>query len=179
MEADELDLLCLEEKSGELETRFKLLGCRGDWGIEFDLRGVLRADTLTRSFEESFFRGGGALIASLRALRVAFMTSVANIDLSFADNCSPFPCLFSSAKATFIPLVLAGTAFPLLPLGAAEDFVIGFEESGALILGNKSSFSVEAVVGVQVDVELTAARIESATAWKEAIIIQNTIFRCY
>jgi hypothetical protein len=171
VEADEFDLLGLEEKSGELETRFKLLGCRGVWGIEFDLRRVLRADALTRSFEVSFFRGGGALMASLRDLRVALMTSVANIDLSFADNFSP--SLFSSANTTFFPLVLAAGAFPPFALATIVDFEAGFVVLGSVIFGNKRSFNNVTFAGVQVDVEPTAARIESTRIWKTAIMIHT------
>ena len=75
---------------GELTTRFKDRGCRGDCGIEFDRLRALFAEALTKSLEDSFRRkDAGALIASLRDLRVALMTSVARIDLSFAESWSP------------------------------------------------------------------------------------------
>lgn len=185
IDADELDLLCRFEISGELETRFRLRGCNGDMGIESERRRALRAEAFTRSLEESFFRVAGALIASVRALSVALMTSVASIDLSFADSCSPSPCLFSwSAHSTF-PLGFAGGAFTLFPLAAAVgfdvDFAIDFEAvgSGIIDFGNKRSESMVAVVGVQVDVELTAARIESAVPCKEVITIQKNTLPCY
>ena len=175
IEADEADLLCLEDISGELDTRFRLRGCKGDRGIEFDLRRALRADALIRSFERSFFRGAGALIASLRALRVALMTSVARIDRSFADKCSPSPCLPSPVNTSFFPLGFGGPDFT--PFLEAVVFAVGFAIPGsAVIFGNNRSLSIVAVVGVQVDVELTAARIESAVAFEGAIIIQNTIY---
>ena len=47
------------------------------------------------------------------------------------------------------------------------------------VLGSKRSLSSVAVAGVQVDIELTAARIESAVAWREAITIQNTGYGTY
>ena len=90
-EADEEDLLCRVDMLGELDTRLRERGCNEDRGNEFDRRRVLRADAFTRSFEDACRHTGpcvGALIASLRALRVALMTSVANTDLSFGDNWS-------------------------------------------------------------------------------------------
>ena len=58
------------------------------------------------------------------------------------------------------------------------DFAIDFEAVGSGItdFGNKRSESTVAVVGVQVDVELTAARIESAVACEEVITIQKKHF---
>jgi hypothetical protein len=111
------------------------------------------------------------------------MTSVANMDLSFGDNWFSSLCsfLFScSANETFLPLVFAAVDFAFddsadfagfleFPTGAL-DTVLGF--------GNSSSLSIVAVAGVQVDVELTAARIESAVAWSDAMMIQSTERRC-
>jgi hypothetical protein len=145
-------------------------------GIEFERLSAFRAEAFTISFEESFFRDAGALIASLRDLSVALITSVANIDLSFADSCSPSPCLLSSVNETLLPFRFAGAPFTLFPFAAVVDLIEDFKTgaSGATGFGNKRSLSNVAVVGVQVDVELTAARIESAVACKEAIMIQNT-----
>jgi hypothetical protein len=97
------------------------------------------------------------------------MTSVANIDLSFGDNCfSLYSFLFSfSANETFLPRVLAAVGFA--GLDDSADFVgfLVFPTGGfgtAAVFGNRRSLSIVAVAGVQVDVELTAARIESAVA---------------
>jgi hypothetical protein len=49
-------------------------------------------------------------------------------------------------------------------------------------LGSKRSLSCVTVPGVQADVEVTAARIESAVAGREAITIKNTEYghvQCY
>jgi len=86
-EAVDEDLLVLVVIVGELETRFRDRGCSGDCGVELDRRSVLRAEAFTRSFDDSFFLNPtGVLIASVRDLRVALITSVANIDLSFGDK---------------------------------------------------------------------------------------------
>lgn len=72
---------------GELETRLRERGWRGDWGMELERRRVLRADALTRSFADSLrLTGAGVFIASVRAFRVAFMTSVARIERSFGQR---------------------------------------------------------------------------------------------
>jgi len=135
-----------------------------------------------RSLEDACRRAGpraGALMASLRDLSVALMTSVANIDLSFSDNWFSSLCsfLFScSANETFLPLVFAPVGFALVD---SADFV-GFLEfpngafNTAVGFGNRSSLSIVTVAGVQVDVELTAARIESTVAWSDAMMIQST-----
>jgi hypothetical protein len=122
-------------------------------------------------------------MASLRDLSVALMTSVANIDLSLGDNWFSSLCsfLFScSANETFLPLVFAAAGFAL---DDSADFVGLLEfPTGALNtvlgFGNRSSLSIVAVAGVQVEVELTAARIESAVAWSDAMMIQGTERRC-
>ncbi len=71
-----------------------------------------------------------------------------------------------------------GGAFVVFDLPATADFVEVFEitGTGTVTFGNKRSLSIVAVVGVQVDVDCTAARIESVEACKEAIMIQNTIY---
>lgn len=68
---------------GKLKTRFKARGCRGDCGNEFDLRSVFRVDPSPKFLETSVgCKRAGALALLLRALRAAFITSVARIDLS-------------------------------------------------------------------------------------------------
>jgi hypothetical protein len=125
--------------------------------------------------EESFFdEAAGDLIASLRALSVALITSVANIDRSFGDNWFPCSCAFSFSA--FLTRGFAGVFIPFPP-GVFEAFsgtatVAVFEPFD---FGSKRSFRIVAVAGEQVDVDATAARIESAVACKEAIIKQNTI----
>jgi hypothetical protein len=176
VEEDEDDLLDRVDTEGELETRFKDLGCNGDWGIEFDRRSALRAEALIKSLADSFLRtGAGDLIASVRALSVALMTSVASSDRSFGDKCSSesvFPCstLPFRGFAVGVLVVLALDVSADLPdfLEMACVLVIG-----ALGFGNKSSLSIVAIAGVQVDVEPIAARTESADSCKEAIMIQN------
>lgn len=63
----------------------------------------------------------------------------------------------------------------------ATDFVDFFELPCAVVVwildfGNKRSLSIVAVAGVQVDVEDTAARIESAVAWSEAIMKTEHVY---
>ena len=105
------------------------------------------------------------------------MTSVARVNLSFTDNCGPSPCLFSSTDKAFFPLDFAGAIFPLFPWTAAVDFEGFFRAPvfGALLFGSKRSVSVVTVVCEHVDVEPTASRIESAVAWKETMMIENTL----
>lgn len=92
MEDNDGDRLGFIDMFGELDIRLRDRGCKGDCGIEFDRRSVLRAEALSKSLEDSFARMGlGALMASVRALRVPLMTSVASIDRSFGDNCPSHP----------------------------------------------------------------------------------------
>jgi hypothetical protein len=89
IEADEEDLLSRVDMLGELVTRFRDRGCKGDCGTEFDRLSAFLAEAFIRSFEEPCRRigpGAGDFMASLRVLRVALIISVANIDLSFGDN---------------------------------------------------------------------------------------------
>lgn len=75
------DMLC------ELEIRLRGRGCAGAIGAELDRRIALRAEALTRSFEDGFCCDDCvAFMASVRALSVPFITSVARIALSFGDN---------------------------------------------------------------------------------------------
>lgn len=173
IEAEDEDLLGLEEILGEVDTRFNDLGCNGDCGAEFDRWSGFRVVDFIRSLEDACRRTGpaaGALIASPRDLSVALMTSVASIDLSFGDNWFSSLISFlssSAANETFLPLVFAGAGFVVLEVIA--DFV-GFLVVPAGIFGigasfgNKRSLSIVDVAGVQVVVELTAARTESADA---------------
>jgi hypothetical protein len=68
---------------------------------------------------------------------------------------------------------------PLFDFAAAAD-IVGFLELTVVVVfapsifGNKRSLSIAAVAGVQVDVELTAARIEAAVACRESMMIQDT-----
>ena len=180
MEAEEEDLLCLDDMSGELETRFRERGCNGDWGMEIDRRSVFLADDLTKSFEDACLRtgaGAGALIASLRDLRVAFMTSVARIDLSFGDNCSPSSWISVSTTVFFV-LVFAAGVLAVFVFGAVAAFV-GFFAIVPVVFwpsdfGSKSSLSIVTVAGVHVDAERTAVRIESAVICEEAMMIRIT-----
>lgn len=89
MEAEEEDLLSRVDMLGELDIRFRDRGCNGDGGNEFDRRSAFLAEALIRSFEDPCLRIGlaaGALMASLRVLRVELIISVANIDLSLGDK---------------------------------------------------------------------------------------------
>jgi len=160
---------------GELETRFKVRGCCGDWGIEIDLLSPLRAEFLTMSLEDSFRRtGAGALIASVRDFRVALITSVASIDLSFGDRCSSSCSREFSCSAFFVRDLTGGfVAFDFTPEAVLfKTFERpGTLESFGIAFGNKRSLRVVAVAGVQVDVEPTDARTASVAACNEAIMI--------
>jgi hypothetical protein len=76
--------------------------------------------------------------------------------------------------------------FFLPPLGVLPGFdfaaaadIVGFLELvvvvvfGPSLFGNNKSLSIVTVAGVQVDVELTAARIEAAVACRESMMIQG------
>ena len=173
IEAEDEDLLGLEDMLGEVDTLFSDLGCNGDCGAEFERMSGLRAVPLMRSREDACRRTEldvGAFMTSLRDLSVALMTSVAKIDLSFGDNwlASLNSVLSSfSANETFLPLVFATADF--VALDDSADFA-GFFEFPArglgtiVIFGNRRSLSIVAVAGVHVVVEPTAARIESAVS---------------
>jgi hypothetical protein len=68
---------------------------------------------------------------------------------------------------------------PVFDFAAAAD-VVDFLELvvvvvfGPSVFGSNRSLSIVAVAGVQVDVELTAARIEAAVACRESMMIQGT-----
>lgn len=170
IDAEEDDLLSRPDMLGELDTRFRDRACEGDCGNEFERRRACLAEALTKSFEYPCRLAGaamGALIASLRDFRVTFMTSVANIDFSRDDNCSPPSCVLSSSTTAFLNFVEG--VFPVLCFANVADLGALFVAAIDLIfwlvfVGNKSSLSVVAVAGVQVDVEQIAARIESAVA---------------
>jgi hypothetical protein len=88
-DAEEEDRFSLVAMLGELRTRLRDRACSGDGGNELDLRSPLLVVDLTKSFPGTGRWIGvedWALIASLRLLSVAFMTSVAKIDLSFGDK---------------------------------------------------------------------------------------------
>lgn len=173
IEAEDEDLLGLEDMLGEVDTLFSDLGCNGDCGAEFERMSGLRAVPLMRSREDACRRtelDDGAFIASLRDLSVALIISVAKIDLSFGDNwlSSLDSVLFSfSANETFLPLVFAPVGFVALDDSADFDGFFEFPAKGlgAIgVFGNRRSLSIVAVAGVHVVVELTAARIESAVS---------------
>lgn len=178
MEAEEEDLWDLAEIFGKVATRTSVLGANGDLGssTEFDLRSALRVVALTKSLDDSLRRtGGGALIASVRALRVALMTSVANIDRSLGDKYSS-SYVFSWSQFLlrgFPASVFAGFDFAEAVAFAVFFEIVGIFEFAACDLGNKRSLRSVAVSGVQVDVELTAAFIDSGVACKEVIIIKE------
>lgn len=172
-EADDEDLLILVEISGELETRLRERGCSGERGNELDRRIPLCAEAFNRSLEDGCRRiGGGALRASPKTLRVALMTSVASIDLSFGDSFSTCPGVFSTSTA--LPRWLfAGRVFVAFCLDVVG-FGIFFELLRSLIsapleLGSRRSWSVVTVTGEHVDVEQTAARTESTVHCREVI----------
>ena len=172
------DRLLRVDMFGELATLFRDLGCRGDCGTELDRRSVFRVAAFTRSFEEACLRTvcAGALIASVRALRVAFMTSVASMDLSFGDSWSTCICMISWSSA-FLARDLAAPAFGLIV--AAEFAFVEFFEFGIMLdfgmlgFGSKSSPSEMTVAGVHVDVDVMLSRTESAMACREAMMIQK------
>jgi hypothetical protein len=67
---------------------------------------------------------------------------------------------------------------PVFDFAAAAD-IVGFLELvvvvvfGPSLFGNNRSLSIVAVAGVQVDAELTAARIEAAVVRRESMEIQD------
>jgi hypothetical protein len=189
IEAEEEDLLSRVDMLGELDTRFRDRGCNGDCGNEVERLTAFLAEALTRSFEDPCRRielGAGDFMASLRVLRVALMISVARIDLSFGDNWFLFSPV-SSSDAIFLVLDFGATDFAGLCFDDVIDFVGFFEFVAGVAcwisaLGSKRLLSSVAVAGVQVDVEPTAARIESAVVCREAITIQNAEYdnaKCY
>jgi len=89
LDAEEEGLLSPVVISGELMTRLSDRGCNGDGGNELDLRSALLEVVLVGSFAGACLWTGvedSVLIALLRVLRVALMTSVANMDRSLGGN---------------------------------------------------------------------------------------------
>jgi len=77
-----------------------------------------------------------------------------------------------SCSITFLVRDFADRDFVDFALDLAAELFFGFADkvaSGLLVFGNKRSLRIVAVAGVHVEVERTAARIESAVACKEAI----------
>jgi len=80
--------------------------------------------------------------------------------------------------STFFPRDFVGGAFVGFDFEVTADFGFFFEFAGRFVFeilkfGNKRSFSNVTVAGVQVDIELTAARTKSAVDCREAMMIQS------
>jgi hypothetical protein len=178
IDGEDDDLLSPPETLGEGEIRFGDLGCSGDCGAEVERRRDLCAEALTSSFEaDTFFCSGiGALIDSLRALRVELTISVANMDCSFGDSRSPFSYFPSSFTAFARDFTLVFVLFNFVEAVGFELFagIDPTSDFGAPEFGNRSSVSSATVAGEQVVVEATAARIDSAVVFNEDILEQNT-----
>ena len=136
------------------------------------------------SLEDSFLRvGSGALIASVRDLRVALMTSVASMDLSFGDRYSSSCSWIFSFSAFFVRDDFP-SGFVAFGFAVETEYFRAFELIGTLQFwgtpfGSKRSLRVVAVDGVQVDVEPTDARTTSAVACKEDILVGERLMYSY
>lgn len=115
------------------------------------------------------------MIESVRAFSVAFTISVANIDRSFADNRSPSSCMSSFLAALVRGFATALVLFTFVDTIVFE-FLEGFDLSSAFKptgFGSSRTLSSVTVAGKHVDVEVTAARMESADSFKEGIMEQK------
>ena len=137
----------------------------------------MRAEVLTKSLDDALRRTlSGTFIASVRALSVALITSVARIDRSLVDKqSSASSCIFSWSTLLVREFVVG--FFVVFKLAVAAVFVGFFEVTGIFgfgtaDFGRSKSLSVVTVSGVQVDVELTAARIDCTVACRDDMMIQ-------
>lgn len=115
------------------------------------------------------------MIALSRAFKVALIISVASMAFSFGDNCkkSTFPpdihvvCCepFNPARGAFLVFVcvIANGFAAVLESFVEVVFVIGE-------LCCNRSLSIVTVAGVHVDVEVTAALIDSTFSFKEVML---------
>ena len=176
LEAEDDDLLSLLAIFGELATLFNDRDWSGVCGNELDRRNPFLAFDLIESLDDACRRIEHVvevLIASLSDLRVAFMTSVASMDLSLADNCSLQGVSSSMAVLLFaLPVVgITGVFFK----NAVGLMVFFGAEISSSAFGISKLESKVVVVTVHADCDLIAARIESADSCGEAIIIQSAI----
>lgn len=174
-EAAEDDLELLPKAiAGTLETRLSERDCRGEGGSEFERRSGFRVAFFTISLDDACFLIGG-LSASLKALRVAFITSVASMDRCLGLRCSG--CKFSwSVFALDFAGAREVAREAARALGLVVDLARDRVSAGIFVtatsdFGSKRSLRMDAVAGEHVEGERTALRTESAVACTEVIII--------
>lgn len=152
------------ETLGEVATRFKVLGCIGDKGVESERRNVL-FESVRGPFSVTLrgVDGGIGFAASVSVFKVKLMTHVAKTVLSLTLSCS-------SREAGFF------VAVALFPFNVVVADVVGREAEaeagkGVSVSTRSNSLRATTVAGVHVAVEEMAALTASEDACNEAMRI--------